>query len=52
MPKSQDTELIQDPQCGTYFLRQQGVQGRVHGQVLYFCSEGCRSDYLRKHGIS
>jgi len=49
-PKSENTELIRDPQCGTYFLRQQGVQARFGGERLFFCSERCRDDYLRDHG--
>jgi YHS domain-containing protein len=52
VPKSENTELIRDPQCGTYFLRQQGVESLVNGQKLFFCSERCRRDYLRKQEIS
>jgi hypothetical protein len=44
----QEAELIQDPQCGTYFLRQRGVPARIDGETLFFCSEGCRDKYLRK----
>ena len=51
VPRSENTELIRDPQCGTYFLRQQGVQARIDGQQLYFCSERCRDEYLREHGM-
>jgi len=43
------TELVQDPQCGTYFARQQGVEARIDGQTVYFCSEACRGKYLEKH---
>ena len=46
--ESRETELIQDPECGTYFLRQRGVPARVDGETLYFCSEACRSKYLQK----
>ncbi|MCU0572090.1 MAG: hypothetical protein MUC41_03750 [Syntrophobacteraceae bacterium] len=51
VPRSENTELIRDPQCGTYFLRQQGVQARIGGQRLHFCSERCRDEYLRDHGM-
>lgn len=51
VPRSENTELIRDPQCGTYFLRRQGVQARIDGQLAYFCSERCRDDYFREHGI-
>jgi YHS domain-containing protein len=45
---SRETELIQDPECGTYFLRQRGVPARVDGETLYFCSESCRNKYLQR----
>jgi hypothetical protein len=45
---SREAELIQDPQCGTYFLRQRGVPARISDETLYFCSEACRDKYLRK----
>lgn len=45
----QNTELIQDPQCGTYFLRQRGIGARIKGREVYFCSENCRDDYLKEH---
>ena len=45
----QEADLIQDPQCGTYFLRQRGVPARINGESVYFCSEACRDRYLQKH---
>jgi YHS domain-containing protein len=42
-----DTELIRDPQCGAYFLKQKGVKGVVEGQVIHFCSEQCYDNYLK-----
>jgi hypothetical protein len=41
-----DAELIRDPQCGAYFLKQKGVKGVVGGQVIHFCSEQCYNKYL------
>jgi YHS domain-containing protein len=46
---SEDTELIRDPHCGTYFLRQRGVEARIGGKKIYFCSEECRDKYLVAH---
>lgn len=40
-----EAELVRDPQCGAYFLMQQGVKGKSNGHVLYFCSEECRKKY-------
>ena len=44
-------ELTQDPQCGVYFLRHKGVEARVKGETLHFCSEKCRDAYLKDHEI-
>jgi YHS domain-containing protein len=43
----QDAEMIRDPQCGVYFLKNQGVTVRVQGETLYFCSAACRDSYLK-----
>ena len=42
-----DAELIRDPQCGAYFMKQKGVQGVIDGQVVYFCSQRCYERYLK-----
>lgn len=47
---SEDTELIPDPHCGTYFLRQRGVEAKIGGRKVYFCSEECRDKYMLSHG--
>jgi YHS domain-containing protein len=44
-----DADLIQDPQCGKYFLKQRGIKGVVEGKVLHFCSEECYDKYLKRH---
>jgi YHS domain-containing protein len=38
-------ELRKDPVCGTYVSVLAGVQEKVKGEVIYFCSEGCRKKY-------
>ncbi len=43
-----DGEMIRDPQCGAYFLKQQGVKGVVEGKVLHFCSEECYDNYFKR----
>ena len=48
-PSSQEAELIRDPQCGTYFLTQRGVEARIGGRSVYFCSTECRDKYLVSH---
>jgi YHS domain-containing protein len=44
-----DAELIRDPQCGVYFMKQRGVKGVVDGKVLHFCSEECYDKYVKDH---
>ncbi len=46
---SGSTELIQDPQCDIYFMKQHGIQARIGGQTFYFCSEACRDKYIEAH---
>lgn len=46
---SQEAELIQDPHCGVYFLKQKGVKARIGGRAVYFCSQDCRDGYLVNH---
>jgi hypothetical protein len=48
-PSSQETELIRDPQCGTYFMPQRGIEARIGGRSVYFCSKECRDKYLVTH---
>ena len=43
-----DADLIQDPQCGAYFLKQRGVKGVVDGKVFHFCSEECYDKYVKR----
>jgi hypothetical protein len=43
-----NTELIRDPQCGAYFMKQKGVKGVVDGKVMNFCSEQCYDKYLKR----
>jgi hypothetical protein len=45
---SEEAELIQDPQCGSYFLKQRGIPARIGAETLYFCSKDCRDKYLGK----
>lgn len=43
---SRTEDLVQDPQCGVFIPRSEGVASVVDGQVLYFCSTGCRDKFL------
>lgn len=48
-PLQADDVMIQDPQCGTYFARRDGVSLTHEGRTLYFCSESCKEKFLAKH---
>lgn len=48
-PSSKEADLIRDPQCGTYFLKQRGVEARIGGKTITFCSGACREKYLLSH---
>ncbi|MGO9373302.1 MAG: hypothetical protein ACLQBD_14500 [Syntrophobacteraceae bacterium] len=50
-PAASETELIRDPECGAYFMKQKGVKGVVEGKVIYFCSEQCYVMHLEKRRI-
>ncbi len=50
-PGASETELIRDPECGAYFMKQKGVKGVVEGKVIYFCSEQCYDMHLQKRRI-
>lgn len=47
-----DDIMIQDPVCGTYFVRRKGVSAMVDQQRFDFCSERCRDRYLAQHASS
>lgn len=49
--KNPDTsELVQDPECGTYVSMEQAVQRSMGGTVHYFCSPECAEHYAKKVG--
>ncbi len=45
-----DADLIQDPECGAFFLKQRGVSSNIGGQTIYFCSEACQKKFIEQHG--
>ena len=42
-----EAEMIRDPQCGAYFMKQRGVKGVIDGQEVYFCSRQCYDSYVK-----
>ena len=45
-----DDDMVQDPFCGVYFAKRNGVLLRHQGQDMYFCSEACRDKFLSSSG--
>lgn len=43
-----DDVMVQDPYCGVYFPRREGVALMQGGRELLFCSEECRQAYLKQ----
>lgn len=43
-------ELVQDPQCGVYVVKDKAVKANVDGKEVYFCSEACKSKYIEQKG--
>jgi len=41
-------ELVQDPQCGVYVVKDKAVKDKIGGKEVYFCSETCRSRYIER----
>lgn len=45
-----DDDMVQDPLCGIYFPRRQGIAFRDRGKDLLFCSEKCKQNYVQRIG--
>ncbi len=39
-------KLVRDPQCGTYVSETTAIAARHGGEMLHFCSDKCRDEYL------
>ncbi|MBW2571642.1 MAG: hypothetical protein JRE61_04565 [Deltaproteobacteria bacterium] len=44
-----DNVMVKDPYCGVYFARKDGVDLKIDGQDLYFCSQECRDNFVENH---
>jgi len=41
-------EMVQDPVCGTFIVKDEAVSYRTREGVKYFCSEECKNKFLDK----
>jgi YHS domain-containing protein len=42
-------EMVLDPECRTYVIKDRAVTRRLHGRPYSFCSEACAQRYEDKH---
>ena len=42
-------EMVLDPECRTYIVKERAVTRRINGAVHSFCSEACARRYEEKH---
>lgn len=40
-------EMVLDPQCRTYIVKDRSVARRINGATVYFCSAECADKYER-----
>ena len=43
-------DMVLDPECRTYVVKDRAVSRRMRGETLYFCSESCARQHEDKHG--
>ena len=43
-------EMVKDPVCGAYVLKDGAISVRDGNKSWYFCSYECREDFLEKEG--
>ncbi len=42
-------EMVLDPECRTYVVKDRAVARRIRGTLTYFCSEACARQYEEKN---
>ena len=42
-------EMVQDPECLTYVLKDRAVTRRIRGALTHFCSEACAERFEDKN---
>ena len=48
-PKGEiDDVMIQDPECGVYFSKDNAISATINGEEFYFCSLECKDRYLNQ----
>lgn len=42
-------EMVLDPECRTYVVKDRAIARRIRGTLTYFCSEACARQYEEKN---
>lgn len=42
-------QMVLDPVCGMYVNPDTAIKQEIDGKTYYFCSEHCRSSFVKKH---
>jgi len=42
-------EMVLDPECRTYVVKDRAVTRRIRGTLFHFCSDACAGRYEEKH---
>lgn len=48
-PRIPGEEMVQDPQCRTYVVKDRALIRHIGGRAVYFCSAACADNYERGH---
>jgi len=48
-PRIPGEEMVQDPQCRTYVIKDRSLIRRIGGRTEHFCSAACADAYERDH---
>jgi YHS domain-containing protein len=48
-PRISGEEMVQDPQCRTYVVKDRALIRRIGGRTEHFCSAACADAYERDH---
>ncbi|HAK60480.1 MAG TPA: hypothetical protein DCO77_08880 [Nitrospiraceae bacterium] len=46
--KLKGEDMVLDPECRTYVVKNRAVTRRIHGATTHFCSEACARKYEEK----
>lgn len=48
-PGLRGEDMVLDPQCGTYVVKERAITRRTRGTITYFCSEDCARQFESQH---